>query len=465
MDAITYGQLMLVMGSTAMPVLALTIWEEAGRHGRLSAALAAEEGAKDYLLYEEGAGVSLYIIRQESLQPLFAGVVTRIQAQTGGGYCVVSLEAVTGSYQMDLYAQNRSFQDTAMTAGELVRKVMESYAEQGKILFSIPDKELGRIMVQYQETDWAFLNRILSGCGACACVDSAQSGICLRAGLADTGAEADWDRLPYSVLRDAAPADTAKSLKGQLCYLVDACDVLPLGEKVRFHNQELYIGRIRRSVREGLLVSSYSLYFPEGLTVSRYDNPFLGGVSINGTVTSVKRNRLQVELETDVLEAYRNRYFFPFSTVAASPDGSGWYCMPRKGDSVRIFFPTADESKGYAIANLHRETKPAQDGGGQNPDIKEIAAPDGKRVRFVSGGIELAAGDGKGSVVLTSDGQAKIQTDADIRITAGEELHFVSGGILEVTAGTQIEITNDAGGMMRITNDTVEINAAIIANN
>ncbi len=465
MDAITYGQLMLVMGSTAMPVHQLTIWEEAGRHGRLSATLAAEEGAKDYLLYEEGAGVSLYIIRQESLQPLFCGVVTRIQAQTGGGYCVVRLEAVTGSYQMDLYAQNRSFQDTAMTAGELVQKVMEGYAGQGKILFSVPDRELGQIMVQYQETDWAFLNRILSGCGTCACVDSAQPGICLRAGLADTGAETDWDRLPYSVLRDTAPSDTAKSLKGQLCYLVDVCDVLPLGEKVRFHNQELYIGRIQRSVREGLLVNSYSLYFPEGLAVARYDNPFLGGVSINGTVTSVKRNRLQAQLETDALTAYRSRYFFPFSTVAASPDGSGWYCMPREGDCVRIFFPTADESKGYAIANLHREAGAAPEDGMKNPDVKEITAPDGKTVRFIAGGIEIAAGDGKGSVVLTNDGQAKLQTDEDIRITAGQELDLVSGGILEVTAGTQIEIVNDAGGSMRITNDTVEINAAVITNN
>ena len=465
MDAITYEQLMLVMGSTAMPVLALTIWEEAGSHGRLSATLAAEEGAKDFLLYEEGTGVSLYIIKHETLQPLFCGFVIKMQVQTGGGYCVVCLEAVTGSYQMDLYVQNRSFQDTAMTSGQLVQKVMENYMEQGKILFSIPDEELGQIMVQYQETDWAFLNRILSRYGACACVDSAQAGICLRAGLADTEEDADWDRLPYSVLRDTAPADPEKNLKGQLCYLVDAYDIFPPGEKVRFHNQELYIGRIKRSIRQGILVSSYSLYFPEGLTVSRYHNPFLSGVSVNGTVTSVKRNRLQAALETDALTEYGSQYFFPYSTVAASPDGSGWYCMPRKGDRVRIFFPTEDESKGYAIANIHGEAEPAPGSAMENPDIKDITMPDGKRVRFVPGGIEIAVGDDKGSVTLINDGRAEIRTDEDIRITAGQELKFISGGIMEVTAGTRIEITNDAGGSMRLTNDTVEINAAIITNN
>ena len=76
---------------------------------------------------------------------------------------------------MDADVRNRSFQDTAMTLRQLIGKVMEPYPSK-QLLFSIPDVEMGRIAIQYQETDWAFLNRLLSGHpaiysvpGHCAC--------------------------------------------------------------------------------------------------------------------------------------------------------------------------------------------------------------------------------------------------------------------------------------------------------
>lgn len=465
MDAITYGQLILMLGETPMPVFQLAITEGQGQHGKLAATAAAEEGTKDYLLYEENSSVALYVQQGKTLHPIFFGILTGMQVKTSGKQCMVCLEAVTGSYQMDLHARNRSFQDTAQTLRQLVEKVMEPYQAQSTVLFSIPDEELGQIMVQYQETDWTFLNRILSRYGVGAYIDSAKPGICLRAGLMDTQESADWDQLPYRIVRNTALAGAKNGLKGELCYQVETYELLPIGEKVHFHGQALYIGRAERSIRQGLLVNHYSLYFQEGLAVSPYNNPFLSGVSINGTVTDVKRNRLQARLETDALSECKKQYFFPFSTVAASPDGSGWYCMPKMGDRIRIFFPTDDESEGYAIANILGEASPAQGSAMENPDVKDITAPDGKSVRFVSGGIQLSVGEEKGTVTLTNDGKAEIRTDEDITISAAETVYFTTEGTLEATAGTQIQIISDAGGSICMTSDTVEIQASVIENN
>lgn len=465
MDAITYGQLILTLGDTPMSVLRLAIKENPGSHSTLSATLAVEEGAKDYLLYEENAGAALYFMRDKVLNPLFFGIVTDMNVKTVGKQCIVYLEAMTGSYQMDLYPRNRSFQDTALTSRQLVEKIMEPYDGQSKVLFSVPDEELGQIMVQYQESDWTFLNRVLSRYDAGVYVDSANPGISLRLGLMDTEEDADWDRLPYKVTRDMTPAGREKPLPGQLCYEVDTYDILPMGEKVRFHDQDLYIGRITRSIRQGLLVSSYSLYFQEGLAVPPRANPYLSGVSINGTVADVKRNTVQVKLETDALTEYRRQYFYPFSTVAASPDGSGWYCMPKQGDRVRIFFPTDDESEGYAIANVMGESAPSQGSSMGNPDAKDITMPDGKAVRFVPGGIQLAVGEDKGTVTLTNDGRAEVRTDRDIAISAAEVVCLTTEGTMEVTAGTQIQIVSDAGGSLYMTGDAVEIHASAIENN
>lgn len=466
MAAIDYESLCLMLGDTRLRIISLAVSEGVGRHGYLTAEAETGVEEKDYLLYEEKGNVALYAVMDGSPRLLFSGSLTRMEVHTAGGRCEVQLKAATWSSKMDADVRNRSFQDTAMTSRQLISKVMEPYPQK-QLLFSIPDVELGRIAVQYQETDWAFLNRLLSGFGSALCVDSAAQGICLRAGLMDTEEDADWDALPYTVSRDTAPADVEMKLKGQLCYRVEAYDVFPPGEKVRFHEKDLYIGRAERAVIGGLFVSTYFLYFGEGLAVSRYYNPYLTGVSINGYVQSVKRDRLRARLETDALTGGKKQYFFPFSTVAASPDGSGWYCMPKEGDMVRVFFPTWDEGDRYAIASIKGESAPTKDSPVWDTDLKDITAPDGKTVRFIKDGIQVSTAGGKAAVRLTNDGKAEIKADEekDIQIWAENEILFTAQEAMVVAAGRKIEIENNSGGNITMERNTIEIEASIIKNN
>lgn len=464
MDAITYGSLLLKLGDTKLSVRECYISEKPGHHGILSADAEAPEELKDYLLYEEDGHVGLFAMIEETSQPLFYGIVTHMEVKVQGGRCVLCLKALTESYQMDMTPRTRSFQDTAMTSHQLIREIMEPYS-QSKALFSIEDSELKQIMVQYQETDWEFLNRVLSLYGISAYIAGNERGICLRAGLMDTEEDADWDMLPYILQRNTAPRETGKGLKGQICYQVEAYDIFPLGEKVHFKGKELYIGKIERFLQRGLLVSRYYLYFAQGLQVSKYSNQLLGGVSINGEVTAVSRNRLQVRMSTDALAAYGKKHFFPFSTVAASSDGSGWYCMPREGDPVRIFFPTADEKEGYAIANVQGISSPAAGSAMSNPDLKDITMPDGKALKFVKEGIQLTVGGEKGTILLKNDGNAEIRTTEDIEIRAAKEVSFTAEGEMTVKAGEEIQFINDAGGNITMNDEELEINAVKISNN
>ncbi len=112
-----------------------------------------------------------------------------------------------GSYSKE----NRSFQDVAMTSHQLISKDIGSLIRKVRFCFSIEDKALGQIMVQYQETDWEFSEpcffprmvpvRILQ---------AMNRGIYLRVGLMDTEEDADWDLLPYVLHRNAAPRETKK---------------------------------------------------------------------------------------------------------------------------------------------------------------------------------------------------------------------------------------------------------------
>lgn len=434
----------------------------------MSADAEAEEGAKDYFMYEEYGSVALYADLGESIQPLFYGIVTRMKVEVRGGRCEISLDAVTQSYMMDLTALNRSFQDVAMTSHQLMKGVMGSYLGS-QALISVPDEALGRIAVQYQETDWDFIKRILSSYGATIYVDSTMPGICLCMGLMDAREETDWDLLPYTAMRDTAPENVQRGRKGQMCYIVEANDLFPLGKKVQFHGQELYIGKVSRHISQGILINEYRLYFREGLEIPKYGNPYLCGISLYGVVTEVRRSYVRAALETDPPISCQEPYFYPYSTVAASPDGSGWYCMPTPGDPVRIFFPSNDESEGYAVSNTVGQSSPGQDSPIGNPNLKDLVMPDGKGVKFIDNGIQMCVGEFKGNAILTNDGkiQIEVQEEKDIKIYSEGLIHFVTEeeGQIETTAGKKIQITNDAGGEICMANNTILIKASVIENN
>jgi len=462
--AISCGSLFLMIGDVTAPVTALEITESPNEHGMLAVTIMAEEEIKEYILYEGEGNVSLLYLQDESINSLFQGTILRMEVTAEAEIYNISLVVATGSYFIDIEKYNLSFQDTAMTSQQLIQQVMSMYPGS-QMLFSIPDHPLERIAVQYQETTWEFLKRILSEYETYIYVDSSQPGIRLKLGLTEANEQVNWDHLAYTVKRNVAPKEVEKQLKEQIFYQLEAYDVLPLGTQVQFHDQMLYIGNIYRYLKEGLLVNRYKLYFKEGLQNRKYHNPLLGGVSINGVVTNIQRNQVQVQMETDALSSCQSQYFFPFSTVAASADGSGWYCMPKAGDQVRIFFPVSDEKEGYAITNIQGESAPSSSSAPLgNPDIKDITAPDGKTVTFIENGILLSIGE-NGAITLTNDGKAEIKSEEDIVIGAAEQVYVTTDGELKVTAGLKIQISSDNGGSITITKDTVEANAAIIANN
>lgn len=462
--AISHGSLFLMMGEVSAPVTALEISESPNEHSMAAVTIMTEEEVKEYILYQGEGNVSLLYLQGESVNSLFQGSIMRMEVMAKADIYYISLKVTTGSFFIDIEKYNLSFQDTAMTSHQLIQQVMSIYPGS-KMLLSITDLPLGRIAVQYQETTWEFLKRILSEYEACLYVDSSKAGIHLKMGLTEAEEQVNWDHLTHRVMRNVGPKGAEKQLKEQISYQLEAYDVLPLGTQVKFHNQMLYIGDVYRYLKEGILVNRYQLHFKEGLKNRKYHNPLLGGVSINGVVTNIQRNQVQVQMETDTLSNYQNQYFFPFSTVAASADGSGWYCMPKVGDQVRIFFPVSDEKEGYAIANIQGESAPSSSSAPMgNPDIKDITAPDGKTVTFTENGILLSVGE-NGAITLTNDGKAEIKSEEGIVIGAAKDVYVTTDGELKVTAGVKIQISSDDGGSITITEDTVEANAAIIASN
>lgn len=128
------------------------------------------------------------------------------------------------------------------------------------------------------------------------------------------------------------------------------------------------------------------------------------------------------------------KYWFSFSTVYSSADGSGWYCMPEIGDRVRLYFPASQESKAYVASAYHEEGSSLR----QHPERKFWRNKDGKEIQLSPERIVLTNNDGTYIELSDNDG-IEIVSEGSVTIKAKENLHIRSQeSSIELSAPKQI---------------------------
>ncbi|MDE6518275.1 MAG: phage late control D family protein, partial [Acetatifactor sp.] len=152
-----------VTGLELAEVLECEIESRAGEHSRLVllARMADEEivfGLPDC----QDVEVSLHEGKENRI--LFSGIVTDIQMSENGQVKTARIEGKSRSWLMDREKHSRSFQDSKMTFQGMVREILRDY-EETDLHYAAKEKELGNLVIQYEETDWEFLQRALSQAG------------------------------------------------------------------------------------------------------------------------------------------------------------------------------------------------------------------------------------------------------------------------------------------------------------
>ena len=119
----------------------------------------------------------------------------------------------------------------------------------------------------------------------------------------------------------------------------------------------------------------------------------------------------------------RALYWFPYSTLSASSDGSGWYCMPEVGDDVRIYFPSKAESEAIALSAVSNYDAP-QSGEDRmsDPDNRYLRTKSGQELALAPGYIKLSCGKAASAVTIQTDGKVKIQSQSMVKAMAQEEI-------------------------------------------
>lgn len=459
--AITYENLVLSTYSIEH-ILDLHLYEQINDHGMLHLiAIIPEEHAEEYVYTTEPMqSVTLgYRKEDQTTETLYRGLVTDIQINCSGNVYYMDLTVKGKTYAMDIIKRYRSFQNTAMTTHELIREVLSGYQDSGCIL-QIPNEPIGRLIVQYHETDWEFLVRVVSHYGAVLVPDLVSERLAFYVGIPEQGDEFTITPYHYHVsksmdeylaIRENQWADV-KEMDFMVFQALDV-QIFRVGNFINLYGKRLVIQAVQRELTDGILKNTYTMKRKEGLKGLEIHNYELVGASVIGQVIEISRDKVKVQLEMD--EQGRAAYWFPYSTMSASPDGSGWYCMPEKGDRVRVYFPTNQESDAYAVSAVSgHQPQPgdAEDPMG-NPAVKYLKTKADQVIQFAEEGIIINSGSGQATVFLGNSGDLSVYGTTNVNVTAKNTLSLVSKGQLLIGAKDTVSIKRGEGTSITLDQD------------
>lgn len=449
--------------------------------------------SQDYVqMTEQNTPVTLhYTDSTGAIRCLFQGVVISVRQQTIAGLKYLDIEACSFSYLLDIKKHSRSFQreqEPYSYVFERVNDLARQYIPDltGDVL-AAQDKEASqtteKLIIQYQETDWTFLKRMAShfniGLTPDVTFDSAKiyfglppkpqednQGESQQDGEAEGGKQAEQkgpelNVSAYKIRRQTADYSVATNNNRKNSALTfsendftyceaQSLDILQLGQQVTFLNLTWYIRAIHTIMVKGAINSIYTLTTQQGLMQDDLLNTKLAGISLRGIVKEVVKDEVRVHIHAiDQEWDDGGTWFFPYTTIYSSPDGSGWYCMPEIGDNVRIYFPNNKEAESVAASSVNFASY--KRGRRDDPDSKIISTVYGKQIIITPGGIQIIA-NGNLLMTLSDDGGLTINSDKKIILNADDDIIIASQSRVEVRGKAEVSLSQ-GGGSINITDN------------
>jgi hypothetical protein len=299
-------------------------------------------------------------------QPLFRGIALNVEEKVVNGVHYLSVEAISHTYELDIKRRQRSFQNPKLTYTSLIESIMGDYPH-GETMDVVSAKQpIGTFIMQYDETDWQFLKRMASHFYS-PLVPAVGYGVPkFYFGLPMGLSKGEVKASNFTVTKRVGAYQTAADnhIPGVkdidfIQYITTTGKLLEPGYEVTFQGHLLLVAEVITEMKDGLLIHTCKLSPRSGLRPIKDYNRSIIGASIQGNVLSVRGDKVLAVLDMDGQEDPNTDYWFPYSTIYASADNTGWYCMPEEGDNIRIYFPSYREEEGYAISSVKRTPLPA----------------------------------------------------------------------------------------------------------
>lgn len=294
--------------------------------------------------------------------------------------------------------------------------------------------------------------------------DSQQAGIRLYAGIPALF-EVDFTGRLLKIEKDMDSYYSLQSAGYQVYavdftrYEVSSEALLRIFDPVKVSGQSFVVYSFTCQFDSQEMTGIYKLQTAAGLLALPIYPMHMIGIALGGTVTGVAGDKIQAALAIDQGTASVPEYWFTYSTISASPDGTGWYCMPEIGDEVRIYFPSKHESEAIALSAVSNYSSP---GGGQtdrmgNPDSRYLRTKAGQELALAPDQLKLSCSDGVSSVTISNDGKVSISAQNGAYIMAQADVKLHAAEKLSIHSQDEILIQSLSGGGTKISGDIIEI--------
>lgn len=429
-----------------------------GEHGSLkfSAYLPEDKGEETLFGLTENDSVTVYV---ENGKPVFSGILTEVSTSSEGNMVKITANARSRSILMDQKRRSRTFQDINMTYGQLFRIILSEYPGSD-IRLTIEDKPIGEIAVQYQETDWEFLKRMLSMLNAVLACRCQSEAIKLYGGVPDI----PWGKWDYEKTgftkemgeySDWTQRGKAVNDNDFLIMQIEADHLPELFEQVEDKGRTFVVRQYTCQLVRGMLLCCMELQKKTGVLAKTKYPMHIIGTALQGTVLAISGTQIKVHLDIDGSSGAGDVYWFPFSTLSASPDGSGWYYMPEKGDKIRVYFAskyTKDVIAVSAVSSYDGKSGGVPDRMGDSSS-KYLGNPQGQEMKLGADGIYLSSNKGASAVKIGNGGDITLSAKGTINIEAAENLDITAEEAISLQALEQAVITCSKGGMIQMPED------------
>lgn len=380
-------------------------------------------------------------------QIVFVGIVTAFAMVRKGHDTVLKLELFSGTILMDRSYHLRTFQNQNLTYQNIFEQLTKTYAKS-KVNYNLSNNDkISNFIIQYRESDWQFLKRMAGRQGGYLIPSHLTDGVQYFVGLPNRGQRRLPNEFPYTIQRRTGAVRNARGVletQNRIQFVINSRELYQIGENLSFQGQSLFIVQAESVYEKGELLHTYTMATAGNMFVNACWNEEIAGSSLDGWITKVKADKVQVNIYGDENKNQNYTKWFPYSTVYSSPDGTGWYCMPEVGDAIRLNLPVFREEEAHVISAVHLEAGAADR---QEPNLKSLKTKYGKEVLFTPDSIVMT--NNKGMSISLKDGQGiNVVSDKDVNISAGNNVTLASqGGSLSVAGSSGVKLSQGGTGI------------------
>lgn len=356
---------------------------------------------------------------------LFTGIIAGIKLKEEGRFATLSLKAFSCTWKMDIERKTRSFQCLSKTYREVTKKILQDY--NAEMRWNIPDKCLEHPFIQYNETDYHFIKRILSHLGAGVVSGDSLSKISFDAGIKSWSdkEKIDLNKYVYSLI----PYCCEKKLnlewnKRQNGYKISDMNFTRVGDAFHIQGASYYAMEVETVLTHSILKYVCKVFPKECFEVDRIDADNLRGAVLTGEILETAQETIKMKLDIDKEQVLEEAYSFPWRPIT----GNFLYCMPEVGTRAALYF--AEEEATAAIIYSIREN------GAKCNELADCSSryfttKENKRMYLKSSEMGLLNLEEKNAEVTLSDGDI-------LNIASNNKISVLGEGCVELKGKTVI---------------------------